>query len=171
MVEITLTIMLQIVQTVGILVGIIYYITIMRNANRTRQTELLFQRHKVDFDYLRSWADVILIQDWKDFEELEERYPWNTHFEERTRVLYILNTYNNLGLILREKVTDPNLLFELYTPSNVITTWKKYEEVLRSFRTMSNDPAQYCGFEFLYNEAKKLYPNVDTFPTAKIESR
>ena len=161
MVEITLSIILQIVQTVGILMGIIYYITIMRNANRTRQTELLFQRHKVDLDYLRSWADVIIIQDWKDFEELQERYPWNTHFEERTRVLYILNAYNNLGLILKEKVTDPNLLFELYPPSTVITTWKKYEELVRSMRIRSNNPAEGGGFEFLYNEAKKLYPNVD----------
>jgi hypothetical protein len=40
MVEITLPIMLQIVQTVGILVGIIYYITIMRNQQRTRELTL-----------------------------------------------------------------------------------------------------------------------------------
>ena len=97
MVEITIPIILQIVQTVGILVGIIYYITIMRNTNQTRQTELLLQRNKVDLDYVRSWSDVIIVQDWKTIEELEERYPWETHVEERARVLYILNTYNNLG--------------------------------------------------------------------------
>ena len=168
MVEITLPIVLQVIQTLGILVGIIYYITIMRNTSRTRQTELLFQRHKVDLDYVRSWADVILVQDWKTIEELEERYPWNTHFEERTRVLYILNTYNNLGIMLKEKVTDPNLLFELYPPSGVMTTWKKYEEFVRNMRSRSNDPLTYGGFEFLYDEAKRLYPNVGIIPTAKI---
>jgi len=40
MVEITLPIMLQIMQTVGILVGIIYYITIMRNTQKTRELTL-----------------------------------------------------------------------------------------------------------------------------------
>jgi hypothetical protein len=40
MVEITLPIVLQIVQTVGILVGIVYYITIMRSQQRTRELAL-----------------------------------------------------------------------------------------------------------------------------------
>jgi hypothetical protein len=40
MVELTLPIMLQILQTAGIFVGIVYYITIMRNAQRTRQLTL-----------------------------------------------------------------------------------------------------------------------------------
>jgi hypothetical protein len=50
MVEITLPIVLQIIQTVGILVGIIYYLIIMRNSQRnqklqleTRQAQLFMQ--------------------------------------------------------------------------------------------------------------------------------
>jgi hypothetical protein len=43
MVEITLPIVLQILQTVGILVGIVYYITIMRNSQRTRELSLQAQ--------------------------------------------------------------------------------------------------------------------------------
>ena len=41
MVEFTLSIMLQLVQTVGILVGIIYYLIIMRNSNKARFLGLL----------------------------------------------------------------------------------------------------------------------------------
>ena len=40
MVDITLPIVLQIVQTAGILVGIVYYIAIMRNNQRTQQMQL-----------------------------------------------------------------------------------------------------------------------------------
>jgi hypothetical protein len=40
MVEITLPIVLQLLQTAGLLVGIVYYITIMRNSQRTQQMQL-----------------------------------------------------------------------------------------------------------------------------------
>jgi len=40
MVEITLPIVLQIVQTAGIFVGIVYYLTIMRNNQRTQRIQL-----------------------------------------------------------------------------------------------------------------------------------
>jgi hypothetical protein len=43
MVEITLPIILQLLQTAGILVGIIYYITIMRNTQKTRELTLQSQ--------------------------------------------------------------------------------------------------------------------------------
>ena len=53
MVEITIPIILQILQTAGILVGIIYYITIMKNSQRnqqmqleTRQVQLFMQMHQ-----------------------------------------------------------------------------------------------------------------------------
>jgi hypothetical protein len=158
MVEITLSVLLQIVQTIGILVGIAYYLTIMRNTQRTRQTELLLQRHKVDLDYARSWADVLVRQDWTTMEELEENYPWETHFEERARVIYLLNTFNTLGLILREKVADSKVVFDLYPASNVITTWLKFEGYLGTIRARSNDQSQFSGFEYLYNEAKRTIP-------------
>jgi hypothetical protein len=44
MVEITLPIVLQIIQTVSISVGIIYYLFIMRNVQKSRQRENLFLR-------------------------------------------------------------------------------------------------------------------------------
>jgi len=170
LVEITASLVLQIVQTIGILVGIIYYITIMRNTQKTRQTELLLQRHKVDLDYARSWGDVLVTQDWTTMEELDEKYPWETHLEERARVIYILNTYNTLGLILRERVADPKLVFDLYPPSNVITTWLKFEGYLNAIRDRGNDPKQFSGFDYLYSEARRLYPDVSTIPIAKIKS-
>jgi uncharacterized protein HemX len=43
MVEITLPIMIQIVQTLALLVGIVYYITIMRNTQKTRELSLRAQ--------------------------------------------------------------------------------------------------------------------------------
>ena len=42
----TLPLVLQIVQTMGILVGIIYYLTIMRNAQKARQTQMFMELYR-----------------------------------------------------------------------------------------------------------------------------
>ena len=43
MVEITLPLVLQIIQTVSLVVGIVYYLIIMRNSQRTRELTLRSQ--------------------------------------------------------------------------------------------------------------------------------
>jgi hypothetical protein len=48
MVEITLPIMLQILQTAGILVGIAYYLVIMRNSQKTRELALNAQEKALE---------------------------------------------------------------------------------------------------------------------------
>ncbi len=45
MVEITYQMVLSTLQTAGILIGIFYYITTLRNQNRARQAQLLMQMH------------------------------------------------------------------------------------------------------------------------------
>jgi hypothetical protein len=41
MIEITIPLLLDVIRTIGILVGIFYYITIMRNADKVRRTQLV----------------------------------------------------------------------------------------------------------------------------------
>lgn len=153
---------------IGMIIALTYYTITLRNANRTRQKELLLERNKIGLEYIRSWADVVFVQDWKNLAELQEKYPWDTHFEERARVLYILNVYNSLGLLLKEKVTEPHLMFKMFPPPAVISTWKKYEAWIQEVRELSNDPQEYDGFEFLYNEVRRLYPNVNPIKMAKL---
>ena len=45
MVEVTYQMVLSTLQTAGILIGIFYYITTLRNQNRARQAQLLMQMH------------------------------------------------------------------------------------------------------------------------------
>ena len=82
MVEITLPIVLQIVQTTGIIIGIIYYLTIMRNQQKsqqltleTRQAQLLLNLMNTyrGTEFRRQWHTLFHIE-WTDFEDFKERF-------------------------------------------------------------------------------------------------
>jgi len=69
MVEITLPIILQIVQTVALVVGIIYYLTIMRNQQRTRELTLKAQEHATETRQAQLFMQIY--DKWSDPDFLE----------------------------------------------------------------------------------------------------
>ena len=171
MVEITLPIVLQILQTAGILVGIVYYITIMRNAQRTReltlkaqeetekarQRDMIIQRSQTyGMDYMRAWYEASNMTDWDDVEDFNEKYRGS---ESRIKWMYLMRQFTLARLHLKEGA-DPELLFYLYPPTSVMTLWERFEPVLRYQSERSNDPRMWEPFEYLYNEAKNRFPEV-----------
>ena len=69
MVEITYQMMLSTLQTVGLLVGIAYYITIMRNAQKTRELTLKSQEHatetrqaQLSMQLVNGWSQPHLVE-------------------------------------------------------------------------------------------------------------
>ncbi len=175
MVEITLPIVLQIVQTVGILVGIVYYITIMRNAQRTRelslkvqeeaektrQRDLVFQRLQgYTLEYTKTFAEVASFTDWEDAEDFEKKYGIFANPEAFSKYLYIQRTFSLAGILLKENMADADLIFQLYPASAVIRIWEQFEPVIQNARKRRNYPTMNEPFEFLYNEVKKRYPEI-----------
>jgi len=121
MVEITLPIVLQILQTAGILVGIIYYITIMRNqqktrelslraqeltlkaqeqAQETRQAQLFMQLNDRwrDMDWQRIMPQISQkVSGWEEVKERNEKDP-----EFRYMISEMGGMYEYLGVIVKE---------------------------------------------------------------------
>ena len=75
MVEITLTILLQIVQTVGILVGVYYYIMSLQNQSRTRQAQLFMQLFQdfISAEMNKIHLDLVKME-WEDYHDFEMKY-------------------------------------------------------------------------------------------------
>ena len=176
MVELTVPIVLQGVQTVGILVGIVYYITIMRNQQRTqmlslkaqeeaeksRQREMILLRaQNYSLDYTKAYSDVWGMRDWKTPEEFHKKYGILTNPEAFSKVVYVRSVFNWAGLLLKEKGIDPELVFQLYAPNTIIGLWDMYEPIILDVRQRFNYPEYWEPFEYLYNEAKKRYPDLE----------
>jgi len=170
MVEITLPIVLQFLQTVGILVGIIYYITIMRNQQSTRELALKAQEQATEtrqtqiflrlYEQINSvetqtqWAELVNME--IDNEEYLMKYDSSVnpaHYAKRVNIWWLFNT---MGELLQMGIIKPDLLYRLQLGPFVITMWDRWEHIIKATRARENAPDLWSGFEYLYNELEKL---------------
>jgi len=163
MVEITLPIILQILQTAGILVGIVYYITIMRNSQRnqqlqleTRETQLFMQIYQQlnSAESMAIWAEVRNMEV-KDFKDFLKRYDSSVNPESFGKRGHIWWSYNAIGAMVATKRIDIRLVAMLLGPM-IIGQWEKWEEIIRGTREYEKSPGSCAGFEYLYEEMVKV---------------
>jgi hypothetical protein len=172
MVDVSYQMVLSTIQTISLVVGIIYYITIMRNQQRTReqalkaqiesekarQRELIFQRlQHFDYSFTRAWGDVIF----KDPEKWVEVYDPNENLEAWTNMAYLQNRYNNLGIMLKEGVIEPELLFKIFNPGGILSAWAHYKDNITTRRERYGPPNLFEGFEYLAQTAMERYPDLE----------
>lgn len=170
MVAITYQMVLNTIQTVSLVVGIIYYITIMRNQQRTRETSLKLQEEaeksrQKEMIFLRfqgfdktyhDAVDDVLTQEWGNtFDDYINHSP-----ESKSNFNYVQVRYNNLGVMLKHDMMDPDLFYEVFPIGNIIRFWEKMENIILDYRETTKDVTYNEGFEYLYNEAKKRFPDI-----------
>ena len=174
--QVTFQTIFQFLQTVGILVGVYYYITTIRvnqrnqeialkaqeNAEKNRQRDMIIQRSQsYSLEYLRAFQEVRAMDDWEDPEDFERKYGRTTNPEARSKWLYIMRLYEMAGLHL-QKGADPEILFEIWPVMAIVNLWEQFESVIKYQRERNNAPFMYEPFEYFYNEVKKRYPDVTT---------
>jgi len=152
MVDVTYQMVLSTLQTAGLLVGIFYYVTTLRNQNKARQTQLYMQisnkfgdseqleaRNKYDlFDWLNA-EDLI-----KDFGSLEGRKTIGT----------LGCYYESLGILVKEKLLDIRIV-SLFMTGNVISFWDKIKPFIGEMRELIGWQRAFVETEYLYNELMK----------------
>ncbi|MHA2380846.1 MAG: DUF4760 domain-containing protein [Candidatus Thorarchaeota archaeon] len=136
--------MLQILQTVGILVGIIYYITIMRNAQKTRELSLKAQELTAETRQAQLFMQicnqtlndpafmkgyyVIRDSEWSDFEEYIE-FLGEPGSENYNDVFIVGGILESVGVLVEEGLVDIRLVESLMRRV-VIEYWEKIGPML-----------------------------------------
>jgi hypothetical protein len=146
---------------IGIIVSILYYTNVLRNANKARLRELVFQRGQTySFEYLNSFAETMRLTDWKTGEEFYQKYGPTTNPEKWARYAHVTNLYNIAGVMLKENMAEEELIFTLYPPFAIIRLYEQFEPTFTNMREDTNYQKFYEPFEFLYKRAKQKYPDV-----------
>jgi hypothetical protein len=80
MVELTIEVMLDIIRTSGIIVGIFYYITTLRNAEKNRIKEMVFRRMQTRTPnyFLDVYETSPQNFEWNTTEEFDKKYNATT---------------------------------------------------------------------------------------------
>jgi hypothetical protein len=173
MVEITLSIVLQFVQTAGILVGIIYYITIMRNNQRnqelqleTRKTQLymqLFMRITSE-EFMKKSIDLRRLEH-DTYDEFMENIYWSPDSNQLAKWFSLLWHVDGLGYMLSKKLIEPEMVYNFGGGTAQILQWKKWESVILEMRKKSGDPEYLRWFEYTVEEMMRIRQEKGLSPT------
>jgi len=157
MTEINLPLILQIIQTTGILVGIVYYITIMRNTQKTRQREMFMQLYNQTYnseEMKRFWQLMNL--EWEDYDDFRAKYGPDINQQEAAVRTVIFNFFEGLGLLVKDNMVDVNTVYSL-TGRRIIMVWFKFETIIEGLRIYADAGPDYLeNFEFLANEMIRI---------------
>jgi transposase-like protein len=149
----------------GLTASIFYYAMVLRNTNKSRLRDVIFQRAQVYSSYYtESFAATRNMTDWDTVEEFKAKYGISVNPEKWSKYMYITRVFNIAGILLKENMADADLIFKLYPPYAVINVWEQFEPVTQNLREFVNYPEAYDSFEFLYNQAKQRYPEIIHHP-------
>ena len=160
MAEITYQMVLSTIQTASLVVGIIYYLTIMRNNQRTNNLYTLQHRmQRLDRSHYQAWANVLTIK-YETYDEWREKYGSDTNPAMYADWCYIGALYHNLGYLLKNGLIDPVTVFELYPPASIIRIWKRYEFVVEDQNKRIGSKL-WVHFKYLIEEAERRFPDLN----------
>ena len=168
MVEFTYPMLLDTVRTAGIIMGIIYYLSILRNQQKTRMLEMVSRRaHQAHSYEQQKYAREIVpmySSGWSTPEEYYEKYGYQKTPELEIARVIMQNSLNHWGFLFREGVIDVNFIDRLYNPWHIITFWEKFKPLFEDARRRLH-PSHANQVEALYNAVvdlkQKKYPTVN----------
>jgi hypothetical protein len=152
----------------GLTASIVYYANVLRNANKTRRTQMLMELYQAyrDPQFALAWGEM-MNQEYTDFEDFWQKYGSETNREAWNSWQSVARVFNGIGVLLRRGMIDIDLVEELLA-NIVFISWYKMGLIVIGFRELtattyegkgkSNRYEQLSGFEYLYNELNKRDP-------------
>lgn len=143
---------------IGLIVAVIYYTLTLRNATKTRQTQMFMQLYNTRIEERnadRFWRVMRL--EWKDFDDYVEKYSIKADTTENApRDLSAeLAYYDGLGILLRKNMVDWDIMYELMGLRSIML-WFKVETIVKGMREavgfMASGHDLAMNFEYLANE-------------------
>jgi len=93
-------------------------------------------------------------------EEFENKYGPENNPEAWVQRMLVNSRYEFLGVMLKKDMVDSEILFQLYKPNTILQAWDRFKPSIMSLRFRFNDPDYNSGFEYLFNETRRRYPNI-----------
>jgi hypothetical protein len=156
MVEFTYQLVLSTLQTAALVVGIVYYLFIMRNSQRnqliqmeTRQTQLFMQfTEKLNELRVRGiWREVYDDWSWTGYEDFMQRYGPEANPEGWMKFMALAGVYEAMGVLATHGSVDVKLIYDLQA-GYPIRLWDKYEEIIDGYRIEREDPPKGQWMEY-----------------------
>jgi len=164
MVEVTIPIVLQIVQTVGILVGIIYYIMNIRSSQKNQQLQLetrkaqlyiqLFMRITSE-EFVKKSLDLLKLE-YDNVDEFMKKYILGPDSTLHAKLFSMFWHIDGLGYMMSQKLIDPEMVYNFGGGFAQVWHWKKWEPMIMRMRELRGEPEFMRWFEYTATEMMKI---------------
>ena len=183
MAEISYQMILSTLQTLGLLVGIFYYVTTLRNAQKTRELtlknqELTLQSQELTRKaqeqaletrraqlFMQIYQDMyspehfiktneLYAMEWEDWDDYDRKYGSANNPENYALRFSTWSRINGVGLLVRDGLIDVGRVHDLMR-TTILWQWEKFRDIIIRTREEYNMGPFLEGFEFLANEIKK----------------
>jgi hypothetical protein len=146
-----------IVAALGVLVGVILTVQELRHQTLTRRTDLVWRMSQTLYadDYREAILKVLNL-DFKDYNDFVRKYgPYLSENTTMKAITKINVLYEGLGNLIEKRLIDPKLVYSVFGTASC-RAWEKVRLIIEGFRKAQNSPDYLYGFEYLYNEMKKI---------------
>jgi hypothetical protein len=165
MAEITVQIVLSALQTMGLLVGIFYYLMTLRNAQKSQHTaeeikliQLITQLSSSNHSEEGAKRFIELLNmEWTDYADFEKKYGSDNNPDNWGKRQVVWYTYDTIGLFLKKGLVDRDLLFGDLQFEESVVLWHKFGEIIKEIRKLYNQPFAFCNLEYMAEDCSKYY--------------
>ena len=127
--------LVNMVETIGILIGVSIAVYELRNIAKTRKLEILLKYAELTTgEMTRKYTDMALLQQFDTYEEWQEKYGPQVNPEAYSNLIAVLNMGNTFGVILKEGLIEPEILYQFWLPNANLIIWRRVELLIKAWR-------------------------------------
>jgi len=142
---------------IGIMASILYYASVLRNANKTqkmqldtRQAQLFMQIYSVfASDEFFERAGIVVRTEFTDLDDFWENHYTSQHWTHWTWL-------NGLGILLKNGLVDLEMVYDMLGGFGPPRVWSKYRDVILDLRDRHQLPDMFSSFEYLAGEITRV---------------
>jgi hypothetical protein len=155
--QVTFQTLFQFLQTVGILVGVSYYIMSLRNQAKARQIQtfqiIMNPMSDVDIDMMNEVQGY----QWDDYHDFEMKYGSSADQKAANKRYKCWNWWDGVGYMLKKGWIDRDMVLRVTSSGAAHWMWYKFEPVIKEIRVRYNMPFLGVNWEYLVEEHNKMY--------------
>jgi hypothetical protein len=161
--EVTYQMVLSTLQTIALIVGIVYYLIIMRNSQRnqkiqieTRQAQLFMQifTRQYDVDQRRN-LHLVTHLEYKNYDDFIEKYGAVNNPDVYFRFSSLCTYFEGVGVLVKRNLVDPSIVDDLMS-GRIIEFWEAVSPYILAFRERTGDYEAIEHVEYLYTIIKSI---------------
>ena len=146
----------------SVVLAMINSIYASRRAKQTAQLQLetrqmnnflQFARESQTNEWLLAYHEVTFLQQWKDFNEWNEKYGPLTNVDAYLKFAKVCEFFNTIGLLVKTGVIDEKIPYEQGADA-ILGAWKRVEPIVYAMR--EDSPGLWITFEFIAKRCEAL---------------